>query len=351
MPYQVIFARELLKRATDYGRALADGSLAPGKYLSQQIQSNGPGNSPLKLLERLLQTKHPQIFAESAVAGDGRDWNAAELSLLGDISIATDVEIYDDGRHQDPAPHQSPFQGTLVFTCGALFRSGFSNPPPDFQEVVRQGTVDEEAFTRLYQRRLEPVFAYIQASAEARERTAIVTVPGLGCGQFAGRFGGTLGPKLQRALAGILEGMHPRPSRIRVVRFDPYGECQDSDTRFGALTFRTRPLLSSRNPRPQLCRPATYEETGDDFSDCDLYSLVAWDQVSWPGNDFYVGSRATDDGVKAAATSSMLAMTGIAGRYDPRRAMYLPPDGYSDWGECVRRNKLSLQLGEPFVAN
>ena len=37
----------------------------------------------------------------------------------------------------------------------------------------------------------------------------------------------------------------------------------------------------------------------------DLFSVVAWDHVSWPGNDFYAGQRKTDDGVKAAATTAM----------------------------------------------
>ena len=58
--------------------------------------------------------------------------------------------------------------------------------------------------------------------------------------------------------------------------------------------------------------------TGNDFNDMDLYIVVAWDHVSWPGNDFYIGARATDDGVKAAATDVMFKMTGIEGSYDSR---------------------------------
>ena len=63
-------------------------------------------------------------------------------------------------------------------------------------------------------------------------------------------------------------------------------------------------------------------------SDCMLFSIVAWDHVSWPGNDFFAGSRCTDDGVKAAATNSMFALTGIEGHYDPDRGAYLPPPPY-----------------------
>lgn len=48
--------------------------------------------------------------------------------------------------------------------------------------------------------------------------------------------------------------------------------------------------------KPQLCPPQRYAEHGDDFSHCQRFSVVAWDHVSWPGNDFYGGARATDDG-------------------------------------------------------
>ena len=69
-------------------------------------------------LDALLNTKPPLIFAESAVAGDGSDWNLTELGILGDISIAVPVTIFDNGHHTAPVPHAEPFTGTLVFTPG-----------------------------------------------------------------------------------------------------------------------------------------------------------------------------------------------------------------------------------------
>src|SRR5262249_44104035 len=89
--------------------------------------------------------------------------------------------------------------------------------------------------------------------------------------------------------------------------------------------------------KSQLCRPAAYAEGGDDFAGCALFSVVAWDHVSWPGNDFFSGARATDDGVKAAATSSMAVLTGVPGTYDSALAKYLPPQPYATWGEVVRQ--------------
>ena len=102
-------------------------------------------------------------------------------------------------------------------------------------------------------------------------------------------------------------------------------------------------LRALRRPlRPQLCPPEDYAEEGDDYSDCVLSSVVAWDHVSWPGNDFYGGSRSTDDGVKAAATDSMFVLTGLRGSYDEKTHCYLPPVGYRTWGDLVTRNRLRL---------
>ncbi|MBM3848363.1 MAG: hypothetical protein FJ405_19020, partial [Verrucomicrobia bacterium] len=42
-----------------------------------------------------------------------------------------------------------------------------------------------------------------------------------------------------------------------------------------------------------------------------------------------------DDGVKAAATSSMAVLTGVEGEYDPARGKYQPPQPYSTWGAVV----------------
>jgi hypothetical protein len=94
--------------------------------------------------------------------------------------------------------------------------------------------------------------------------------------------------------------------------------------------------------RPQLCRPTDYEEAGDDYSNCDLYSVVAWDHVSWPGNDFYAGARATDDGVKAAATSSLAAMTGFLGGYNVASKAYEPPRDMENWQKLVQTYELRI---------
>ncbi|TFH04663.1 MAG: hypothetical protein E4H09_03270 [Spirochaetales bacterium] len=168
-----------------------------------------------------------------------------------------------------------------------------------------------------------------------------MTSPGLGCGQFAGPFAGKLGQRLNAAIRNILTRHTAMLSGVHAVWFDPYSECTGERHQIGHITYMVRPLLRTGG-RPQLCRPEYYAEPGDDFSSCDLYSVVAWEHVSWPGNDFYAGSRSTDDGVKAAATDFMFAMTGIRGGYSRSRNAYELPAGAGSWEKVVTNNALRI---------
>jgi hypothetical protein len=343
--YHILLHGQALQEAADYLQTLQDGVIEPGSYLQQQLQGLDIGQLSVEtLLECLLRTKRPQIFAESAVYGDGRDWNAHELKLLGDIGIAAAVQVYDDGRHRQPKPHAVPFSAHLLFTAGALLRNGKGQLPADWDVVNKNDDIDPERYYQLYQRRLLPLLLYANAVADAAGKQAFITMPGLGCGQFAGKFMGRLGEMLKQVLMRLLKQHHGQLSNIRAVYFDPYQECENQRFEIGHLSFLVRPLTQVNQDKPQLCPSEAYQEQGDDFSQCLLFSVVAWDHVSWPGNDFYLGSRATDDGVKAAATSSMATMTGIEGHYNPTSGTYDPPSPYRNWETVVQENRLQLEL-------
>lgn len=349
--YSIIVPETTLTRASDYLQGLRVGQAQAGDLLCGLLQGTDPQRmTELDLLGRLFDTKKPQIFAESSVAGDGSDWNHSELGLLGDVSVAISVTIFDDGKHGAPTPHEPPFPGVLVFTPGALLRNGRGHTPADWNEVTdSNGKLLVEGYEALYMRRLLPVLRYINDHA-GKPRSAFVTVPGLGCGQFAGPFRGQLGMRLQAALQRLLTENGPSLPNLKCVYFDPYSECENFQSEIHGISFLVRPLMAPGNQaKSQLCPPATYAEQGSDFSKCTLYSIVAWDHVSWPGNDFFAGARATDDGVKAAATSSMAELTFVEGKYDPRRGMYLPPHPFANWGAVVadRMRRGSLRLWNP----
>jgi len=326
---------------------VTQGLQTAGHYLQSVLR--GQALEPMTealFLEQLLATKRPLIFAESNVYGDGRDWTLTELAILGDLGVAVPVTVFDDGRHQAPVRHATPFPATLLFIPGALLHNENGLPPADWAAVTRDGQIDPPAYQALYARRLLPLFLFANAQAEAAGQKALITLPGLGCGQFAGPFRGRLGEHLKTALITMLKQHAGRLPRIRAVYYDPYQECRNERFEFEGVSLRVRPLTQGNPGRPQLCEPVCYAEAEDDFTDCQLFSIVAWDHVSWPGNDFYGGGRHTDDGVKAAATSAMLALTGVEGHYDTRRYAYLPPAPYPTWGAVVKDRQLRLGGGD-----
>jgi hypothetical protein len=342
--YKLLIHQATYQRAIDYLDRLKSGTIA-GEYLQKKLKEKDISQiSIAEFIELLVRTKRPKIFAESAILGNGLDWNQDELSLLGDISIATPVSVYDSGRHRNPEVHPIPFTATLIFTPGALLRNGYNLLPADWQEVTRNEEIDSAAYYRLYERRLLPAFTYIDRVAKSKNKLAFITIPGLGCGQFAGKFQGKLGEQLKNTLIIFLETHSDKFSNIQAVYYDPYSECENQRTKIHAIDFLVRPLTKENLCKPQLCNPKHYAEIEDEFANCELFSFVAWDHVSWPGNDFYAGARSTDDGVKAAATNSMAVMTGIEGKYDPKINHYRPPAGYSDWREVVSKNKIQLEV-------
>src|SRR5688572_10350116 len=177
--YSIIIPPETSVRAASYLQDLGTQASQPGARLRQQLRDADVRSLKAHdLLGLLFDTKPTYIFAESAVAGDGSDWNLTELRLLRDVSVAVPVTVFDDGNHRAPTAHRPPFTGTLVFTPGALLRNGQRCVPADWPEVTaNEGRFSEEGYYALYRRRLLPVLRYINQRA-ATPRSAFVTVPG-----------------------------------------------------------------------------------------------------------------------------------------------------------------------------
>ncbi len=344
--YKILLHPDSFQRAERYWQALQNGQAIAGKFLQQVFKHQDRQHwTTQDFLQALCATKRPRIFAESEVLGDGSDWTMPELQLLGDIGVAVPVVIYDNARHQSPLVHQPPFEGMLLYTAGALLRSGNLRwEPADWAACVTNNQLDVEGYYQLYVQRLWPVFAYANAVAKNLQKKGLVTVPGLGCGQFAGPFQGQLGRALEGVLVRFLEEYGQTFESLQAVYYDPYSECKNTRRTIHHLTLLTRPLLQDNKEKSQLSRPEMFNEADLDFSDCFLFSLVAWDQVSWPGNDFYAGSRATDDGVKAAATDSMFCMTTVEGTYDKVTSEYKPPADYWNWGAVIARLDLQMRV-------
>jgi hypothetical protein len=343
--YNILIHQKTFEKAKTYLNGLQSNKFTAGKHLKHKLKLEKKAISIIttdEFLEILINTKKPQIFAESELVGDGSDWNQYELSILGDISISVPVFVFDNGKHFQPDVYSVPIEATLIFVPGALLRNDKGQIPVDWIDICLNNQFNPDAYYGLYERRLFPPFLHANNLAKLKNKLAFITLPGIGCGQFAGKFRGKLGAELRNALVRFLNNYNNRFPYIRAVYLDTYSSCENERFEINHISFFVRPLKKGNETKPQLCQPCHYQEKGDDFSNCILFSLVAWDHVSWPGNDFYSGYRSTDDGVKAAATDSMKKISGIEGKYDVQNNTYDPPKEYRNWNELVLENKIHI---------
>jgi len=344
--YNIVLSEKTLQSLVQYKADITTGKATPGDRLKEKLAQNPFSDiSTEKFLEALLATKPPRLFAESEIRGDGSDWNHRELALLGDINVTMAAKIFDNGVWSPSSPdfkqYTTPLDGNLLFTPGALLNTGagFRGKSPDYTEVTTSGKIDQQKYNALIERRMLPLFAEASENAKQAGKPAFVTLPGIGCGAFAGKFRGEMAGHLNTALQTLLEKHGDKLGGIKGVYFDSFNECGNEQRDIQGIQYRVRPAM--QNPgKPQLAPPETYQETGDDFSNCTLYKIVAWDHASLPGNDFFANDRATDDGVSAAATNSMEAVTGIKGQYAAGK--YLPPQGYATWEDVALKNGVHL---------
>jgi hypothetical protein len=95
---------------------------------------------------------------------------------------------YDNGKHFKPKVHTTPFSAMLLYIPGALLRNGTGNVPADWHEITRDDQIDQASYKAFYERRLLPLLIYANDKAKSEGKKALITIPGLGCGQFAGPF-------------------------------------------------------------------------------------------------------------------------------------------------------------------
>ena len=159
--YKIILSKETINKVENYLNQIKINLAIVGDYLKKSLKNfNSDELSEEILLDALINTKLPQIFAESSVIGNGKDWNLTELSILGDIGVAVNVEIYDNGHHNSPKLYKSAKNGTLLFIPGALLRNDRGYKPADWDEIIVNDKISKERYYKLYERRLVPLFMY-----------------------------------------------------------------------------------------------------------------------------------------------------------------------------------------------
>lgn len=357
-PYQFLLSDLSYKKIESYLIDLQTKNQTPGAYLEKQLDAFDLSTIDMaSFIDALIQTKKDRIFAESTQYGGDLNWNETELSLLGDISCAVNVKVFDNGSWKTPKVYPKPFDATLLFVPGALLKHDWSpDIKPDFDEVVKDGQFNFNAFYKLYKRRLLPGLLHVNNQvAEEKGKKLMITIPGMGCGQFAGLFkdtpqgkGGIPGfpedsaesfihNQFQKVMERLLLKQGQKLQNIGAIWYDNFNKTASTQS-INGIDFLARPL--SKGGKPQLCMPQEY---GSKYANYHLVSFVAWDHVSLPGNDYWDGMRDTDDGVKAAATSSMSVLTGLDGYYDAAKHLYLCAAAPSkSWSRIKQKHQIKI---------
>lgn len=244
----------------------------------------------------------------------------------------------------------------LGFIPGALLEAYSTEPSPDLAQIstyhqdTKQYEIVPERYYQLYTDRFLPVLVAFNQIAKTRGTRGLVTVPGIGAGYFKGTFEseaitwllfwtfsrlsskkGHLFPHIDiwlscRSKPSILSGNYTpaRPQDPDLEKFETfYQKYKDQTdevvkkpalprifvqsyekTKAGGVLHQLDPAIlfqEALKKEPYVCQfeDAKVPEYGTRMS------LVAWDHFSWPGNDWTIGSRISDDGVKGAATSAL----------------------------------------------
>ena len=338
--YEILLRADVLRNVDDYREALSNNTTEPGSHMKKILKGHKLEDlSAEAMLELLLRSKKPLFFAKRSLKGDGSDWTPEEVRLLGDILLGVEVVVFDNGswkpKDAEFKVHPTPFTAHLIFIPGPLLTS---NRSPDYTAVVENGQLNSEKYLKLMERRLEPAFDYVHSESSV-EHKALVIIPGIGCGLFGGKFVKELPTTLMKTISKILHRNCSRWSNIRCVTFVPL-DGETSSTTIGRISYRVRPHL--KHKRPMLSETKAFEEGAENFSQDRLFKFVAWDHLSYPGNNFFRCKRQTDDGVSVAATDCMSRVLGVKGKYDGR-GRYMPPKEYDTWENVVKANDILLR--------
>lgn len=349
MPYQITISAEALHKAHHYLEVLRRGNTSMGSRFAKIMKGTPLNEITLeRFIEHLIQAKKPRAFNEGS--NDAKAFNSHEMAILGDVGINVDVTIYDNGQWINPTVYNTPIDGHLLFVPGAVLEK----TSPDFFELglKNAGSADGfslDAFIAFYKRRLLPQLFQANEIAKERGKPAYITMPGLGCGAFAGPFKGKdeIRLFLDRAVRETLtqfESSVGEDLHIKGVLLDLFEQVESARLDENAKHYSPSKIhyktITSGGKVSQLVLPKGYE-------DCELFSIVAADAISWPGNDFYVGSRWTDEGAKGAATNVCAVMTEASvGHHVPGAYQgngYVPANGQTTWEHEIGDNRLKVK--------
>lgn len=112
---------------------------------------------------------------------------------------------YDNGAWSKPVAHPKPLEVILVYVPGPLLTATNDlSAQPDINEICVNGIFDKDAYYHMIERRLLPGLLNVNASADQKNEKLFITLPGIGCGAFAGAFRDRMHAEFEEAIRRLL---------------------------------------------------------------------------------------------------------------------------------------------------
>ncbi|MES2211587.1 MAG: hypothetical protein V4490_00355 [Pseudomonadota bacterium] len=359
-----------------------------GVYLTQYLEGKDIGGMPLvDNIQSIVDIKQLHVSAEDGWRHTYRYgmnlkhmFSEDEIILLGMISCDVPVTVFDNGKYSaqfklsDQVCHPEPFRGHVLYVPAPLLKaSGIGEAPPDRASVVSFGhegaEINQSAYTQMIEERLLPVLR--RTNAESSEvNKAIVQLPVLGSGQFAGEFAGKrIINSFFTALSSVLERHAKSLPNISAVVLDTYDTLPDLDDSFtvenGSGDHKkqihdiTYSVCATVGNRPKLSKPSRYvEDLGLSDGSYTLFTIASSSPLACPNSQYWKGDRFTDESTVGASTDACRALTQVEGIYKDETVVhtahgrgtitwnefrYCPPEGYKTWGKLCEENDIRLR--------
>lgn len=283
--------------------------------------------SPTEFLRYFTATKRPTEGMTSA----NYQYTKKESSLMNGIQLSIDVEAYNNGKRQEQKAIEEKNglrrPTRLYFVQGAHFGPTPKESTPQLSALTSDDLLirfkendgelqyqwDDEAFIQRTHDFLYPLFFDINNDAKKEGKKAIIRIPGIGCGLFAGSEPvADVQTKLHKSIEEFLKKNAHKFPEIELIEEDFYRTTGNEIVQNGekqvyeniALVGTHRGNKTGELKIPEAMEnPATFDSQKNKY-----YVLVAGNPYAFPGNCGNIGtnpvlSSRTDDDTMFFATN------------------------------------------------
>jgi hypothetical protein len=269
--------------------------------------------TPEKFIQYIINTKKPKNFAEVILASPecrkASGYSDSDLEILACIGTVMPSYAHNNGGHYKTFKNYAiPLPCLMGYVSAPLFTQDKGSL--DDAMLSHHLVVDTTHYNREIEKRLLPILIEMNSQASAFGKKLKVTIPGLGCGLFAGPYGDqgnrSIYSDLNHALKELIKNHAAELTHIEGIYFDTYmGVIEAESMDISGIKYQC--VASSRQSGEQTQLELNAEERQN--SEIMLGTIVAADLLSWAGNDMWANSRATDEGVKGGSTLTLVQIT------------------------------------------